>query len=219
MPRLGPTLRTELICGFRQLGFRGPYSGGKHQFIVREHLRVFRVARVGNGVQEDCVAGGAANVLRRAGTGAGDAARVEDAPTASSLRACRSMLSIGIVPGSKNPSKSIRSGIVRFRLLSSVICRTRRHRPRRGRRVLLETVAGRHVEGAVSRVRDAAQPAVGGSRAPRRSARWPGHRPGVRSPCLDDARLDPARSVRTRATMLRATPKTNARVKPCWSRA
>jgi hypothetical protein len=22
----------------RQLGFRGPYSGGKHQFMVREHL-------------------------------------------------------------------------------------------------------------------------------------------------------------------------------------
>jgi len=24
----------------RQLGFRGPYSGGKHQFMVKEHLRV-----------------------------------------------------------------------------------------------------------------------------------------------------------------------------------
>jgi len=40
MPRLGPTSRTELIRGFRQLGFRGPYSGGKHEFMVREHRRV-----------------------------------------------------------------------------------------------------------------------------------------------------------------------------------
>ena len=40
MPRFGPTTRTELIRYLRQLGFGGPYSGGKHQFMVREHLRV-----------------------------------------------------------------------------------------------------------------------------------------------------------------------------------
>jgi len=40
MPPLGPTTRTELIRGLRQLGFRGPYSGGKHQFMVKESLRV-----------------------------------------------------------------------------------------------------------------------------------------------------------------------------------
>jgi predicted RNA binding protein YcfA (HicA-like mRNA interferase family) len=39
MPRVGPTTRTELIRYLRQLGFRGPYSGGKHQFMVKEHLR------------------------------------------------------------------------------------------------------------------------------------------------------------------------------------
>jgi predicted RNA binding protein YcfA (HicA-like mRNA interferase family) len=40
MPHCGPATRTELIRYLRQLGFRGPYSGGKHQFLVREHLRV-----------------------------------------------------------------------------------------------------------------------------------------------------------------------------------
>jgi predicted RNA binding protein YcfA (HicA-like mRNA interferase family) len=40
MLRFGPTTRTELIRCLRQLGFQGPYSGGKHQFMVKEHLRV-----------------------------------------------------------------------------------------------------------------------------------------------------------------------------------
>jgi predicted RNA binding protein YcfA (HicA-like mRNA interferase family) len=40
MPRFGPTTRLELIRCLRQLGFHGPYSGGKHQFMVREHLRI-----------------------------------------------------------------------------------------------------------------------------------------------------------------------------------
>jgi len=40
MPHFGPTTRTALIRCLRQLGFRGLYSGGKHQFMVKEHLRV-----------------------------------------------------------------------------------------------------------------------------------------------------------------------------------
>ena len=40
MPRFGPTTRTELLRCLRQLGFRGPYAGGKHQFMVKEYLRV-----------------------------------------------------------------------------------------------------------------------------------------------------------------------------------
>src|SRR5450756_2361105 len=47
----------------------------KRQYL----LRMLRMARVGDGVQEDGVAGGAFYSLRRACTGAGDAARVEDA--------------------------------------------------------------------------------------------------------------------------------------------
>ena len=40
MPPFGPTTRTELIRSLRQLGFRGPFSGGKHQFMAKERLRV-----------------------------------------------------------------------------------------------------------------------------------------------------------------------------------
>jgi predicted RNA binding protein YcfA (HicA-like mRNA interferase family) len=35
MPPWGPVSRRALIQGLRQLGFHGPYSGGKHQFMVR----------------------------------------------------------------------------------------------------------------------------------------------------------------------------------------
>jgi hypothetical protein len=40
MSHFGPTTRTELIRYLRQLGLYGPYSGGKHQFMIKEHLRV-----------------------------------------------------------------------------------------------------------------------------------------------------------------------------------
>gem|GEM_PF-5831881 len=35
MPRLGPMKRKDLIAYFKQLGFDGPYSGGKHQLMVK----------------------------------------------------------------------------------------------------------------------------------------------------------------------------------------
>ena len=35
MPRWGPITRRNLIRTLRTLGFEGPYSGGKHQFMVR----------------------------------------------------------------------------------------------------------------------------------------------------------------------------------------
>ncbi|MFH0792701.1 MAG: type II toxin-antitoxin system HicA family toxin [bacterium] len=35
MPRFGPIKRSELIRNLRSLGFEGPFSGGKHQFMVR----------------------------------------------------------------------------------------------------------------------------------------------------------------------------------------
>ena len=40
MPTLGPIKRKDLISYLRQLGFMGPYSGGKHQFMTKEDLRV-----------------------------------------------------------------------------------------------------------------------------------------------------------------------------------
>ncbi|HOF89116.1 MAG TPA: type II toxin-antitoxin system HicA family toxin [Armatimonadota bacterium] len=35
MPPFAPISRGDLIRLFKQLGFAGPYSGGKHQFMVR----------------------------------------------------------------------------------------------------------------------------------------------------------------------------------------
>ena len=40
MPAIGPIKRKELLRYFRQLDYRGPYSGGKHQFMVKGKLRV-----------------------------------------------------------------------------------------------------------------------------------------------------------------------------------
>lgn len=40
MPRFGPIARTDLVRCLRQLGFQGPYTGAKHQFMVKEQLRL-----------------------------------------------------------------------------------------------------------------------------------------------------------------------------------
>ena len=38
MPRLGPIKRRELIACLRQLGFTGPYAGGRHQFMLNGQI-------------------------------------------------------------------------------------------------------------------------------------------------------------------------------------
>jgi predicted RNA binding protein YcfA (HicA-like mRNA interferase family) len=40
MPPFGPIKRRDLIRYFHQLGFEGPYTGGKHQFMVRGDVTV-----------------------------------------------------------------------------------------------------------------------------------------------------------------------------------
>ncbi|MBW4484815.1 MAG: type II toxin-antitoxin system HicA family toxin [Tildeniella torsiva UHER 1998/13D] len=40
MPTFGSIKRNDLIRYLRMLGFEGPYSGGKHQFMVKETLRL-----------------------------------------------------------------------------------------------------------------------------------------------------------------------------------
>lgn len=40
MPPFGPIKRNDLIRTLRKAGFDGPYSGGKHQFMVRGELRL-----------------------------------------------------------------------------------------------------------------------------------------------------------------------------------
>lgn len=39
MPALGPIRRRELVAALRRLGFDGPYSGGKHEFMQRASSR------------------------------------------------------------------------------------------------------------------------------------------------------------------------------------
>jgi len=38
MPKIGPIKRNELIKYLRKLGFSGPYSGSKHQFMENGDL-------------------------------------------------------------------------------------------------------------------------------------------------------------------------------------
>jgi len=38
MPPWRPLKRRELIAALRRLGFSGPFSGGKHQFMVRRDV-------------------------------------------------------------------------------------------------------------------------------------------------------------------------------------
>jgi predicted RNA binding protein YcfA (HicA-like mRNA interferase family) len=40
MPSFGPIKRVDLIRALRRAGFEGPFSGGKHQFMVRGELRL-----------------------------------------------------------------------------------------------------------------------------------------------------------------------------------
>ena len=40
MPVFGPIKRKTLIYYLGQAGFSGPYSGGKHQFMLKGRLRV-----------------------------------------------------------------------------------------------------------------------------------------------------------------------------------
>ncbi len=40
MPHLGPIKRKDLIRLLSHLGFEGPYSGGKHQYMVKGQLKL-----------------------------------------------------------------------------------------------------------------------------------------------------------------------------------
>jgi predicted RNA binding protein YcfA (HicA-like mRNA interferase family) len=63
MPRWGPLPRRDLVGGLRALGFDGPYSGGRHQFMVKGDL----VVTVPNPHGSDIGVGLLARVLRQAG--------------------------------------------------------------------------------------------------------------------------------------------------------
>ena len=62
MPPYGPVKRPDLIRYFRQLGFEGPYSGGRHQFMVSGDVTV----RLPNPHQGDIGRELLARILRQA---------------------------------------------------------------------------------------------------------------------------------------------------------
>ncbi len=38
MPTFGPTSRKDLVRCLLKMGFEGPYSGGKHQFMLKDNV-------------------------------------------------------------------------------------------------------------------------------------------------------------------------------------
>jgi len=63
MPRLGPIKRKDLIDYLRQLGFEGPYTGAKHQIMVKGNTTL----RLPNPHQSDIGRELLARILRQAG--------------------------------------------------------------------------------------------------------------------------------------------------------
>jgi predicted RNA binding protein YcfA (HicA-like mRNA interferase family) len=68
MPPWKPLKRRELIAALRRAGFRGPYSGGRHEFMQKGSL----VLTVPNPHRGDISIGLLAIVLRQAGIARGD---------------------------------------------------------------------------------------------------------------------------------------------------
>ena len=63
MPSFGPVKREVLIRCLRKYGFEGPYSGGKHPFMVKENLTL----TIPNPHQKDIGRELLARILRQAG--------------------------------------------------------------------------------------------------------------------------------------------------------
>ena len=63
MPQLGPISRKELIRYLRQIGFEGPYSGGRHQFMIKGNVTI----HIPNPHQADIGRELLARILRQAG--------------------------------------------------------------------------------------------------------------------------------------------------------
>jgi predicted RNA binding protein YcfA (HicA-like mRNA interferase family) len=63
VPVFGPIKRKDLICSLRQSGFEGPYSGGRHQFMVKGEIKLY----IPNPHRGDISRGLLAKILRQAG--------------------------------------------------------------------------------------------------------------------------------------------------------
>jgi predicted RNA binding protein YcfA (HicA-like mRNA interferase family) len=62
MPCFGPVNRKELIFYLKRLGFAGPYSGGKHQLMIKDDITL----RLPNPHQSDIGKELLARILRQA---------------------------------------------------------------------------------------------------------------------------------------------------------
>jgi len=62
MPHFGPIKRKDLVRYLREIGFDGPYSGGRHQFMIRGEVTI----RVPNPHQGDIGRDLLARILRQA---------------------------------------------------------------------------------------------------------------------------------------------------------
>jgi predicted RNA binding protein YcfA (HicA-like mRNA interferase family) len=62
MPAFGPIKRSDLVRALKRLGFNGPYAGGKHEFMVKDSLKL----RIPNPHQGDISRGLLAEILRQA---------------------------------------------------------------------------------------------------------------------------------------------------------
>lgn len=63
MPKVRPIKRIELIHYLKKAGFNGPYSGGKHQFMVKENITL----RIPNPHQKDIGTELLVRILKQAG--------------------------------------------------------------------------------------------------------------------------------------------------------
>jgi hypothetical protein len=68
MPKIGPIKRVDLIRFLRKSGFLGPYSGGKHQLMIKGTITV----RVPNPHQSDISKGLLLRILNQGGINKSD---------------------------------------------------------------------------------------------------------------------------------------------------
>lgn len=68
MPTFGPIKRRELISLLKRIGFNGPYSGGKHQFLVKGELKLYIPNPHDGEIGQELLA----RILRQAGIDRGD---------------------------------------------------------------------------------------------------------------------------------------------------
>ncbi len=72
MPPFGPIQRRELIRGLQALGFDGPYSGGRHQYMVRSDFRLYIPNPHGGEISKGLLL----RILKQAGIGKAEWERV-----------------------------------------------------------------------------------------------------------------------------------------------